>query len=331
MPELRKDPVVGRWVIISEDRGKRPSDWSEKSPQLFNGFCPFCPGNEDKTPQEIVAVRPDGSAANSPGWQIRVVPNKFPALQIEGELHRRGEGLYDMMNGIGAHEVIIETPDHTKDFNDFDDTHVFEVLRIYKERVQDLRNDIRMKYVLVFKNHGLAAGASLAHAHSQLIATPILPKRVVEELEGAREHFERKERCIFCDIVYQELAYGKRIITENEAFIVISPFAARFPYEMWVLPRRHISHFENTEVSQFQDLARILKEALFRLNTALDFPPYNFVIHSSPIQETPIMDYHWHLEIIPKLTKIAGFEWGSGFYINPVPPEVSAAQLRDCA
>ena len=296
----------------------------------MQSFCPFCPGNEDKTPQEIVAVRDGSTEANTPGWQIRVVPNKFPALQIEGELRRRGEGLYDLMSGIGAHEVIIETPEHTKAFADYDDAHIEQILKIFKARIDDLRNDIRFKYVLVFKNHGVAAGASLEHSHSQLIATPILPKRVIEELEGARSHYERKERCIYCDIIYQELSFSKRVIIQNDSFVVISPFAARFPYEMWILPKTHVSHFENMEMHRYRDLSVILKDALFRLNKALDSPPYNFVIHSSPIQEPPAVEYHWHMEIIPKLTKIAGFEWGSGFYINPVSPEVSAAHLRDC-
>lgn len=329
MPELRKDPIVGRWVIISSDRGKRPTDWHGESAKKIEGFCPFCPGNEDKTPGEILAVRHNNSVANSSGWQIRVVPNKFPALQIEGELTRRGEGLYDLMNGIGAHEVIIETAEHTKTFSDFDEAHVEKLLSIFKARIEDLRNDARFKYILVFKNHGVAAGASLEHSHSQLIATPILPNRVVEELEGAKKHFELKERCIFCDIIYQELAFGKRVILQTEEFVALTPFAARFPYEMWILPKKHCSHFENMESHRYSDLAVVLKDVLARLNKALNAPPYNFVIHSSPIQEPAARDYHWHIEIIPKLTKIAGFEWGSGFYINPVPPERSATHIRD--
>ncbi|MFQ5632161.1 MAG: galactose-1-phosphate uridylyltransferase [bacterium] len=329
MPELRKDPIVGRWVIISADRGKRPSDWQKRTEKKIGGFCAFCPGNEDKTPSEILAVRPDNSTSDTPDWQIRVVPNKFPALQIEGELARRGEGLYDLMSGIGAHEVIIETAEHTRVFPDYEETHIEKILQIYKSRIEDLRKDFRLKYILVFKNHGVAAGASLEHPHSQLIATPILPKRVVEELEGAQKHFELKERCIFCDIIYQELAFGKRIIEQTEEFVAITPFAARFPYEMWVLPKTHFSHYENMEPRRYYDLAAILKDVLLRLNKALDAPPYNFVIHSSPIQEPSALEYHWHIEIIPKLTKIAGFEWGTGFYINPVPPEQSAVHIRN--
>ncbi len=328
MPELRKDPVVGRWIIISTERGKRPSDWAFEAKTRKGGFCPFCPGNEDKTPAEILAVR-DGGEANSSGWRVRVVPNKFPALQIEGELNRRGDGLYDLMNGIGAHEVIIETPEHEKELADLPVGHIEEVLKIFRERMCDLRNDPRFQYILVFKNHGSAAGASLEHSHSQLIATPILPKRVAEELEGADRHYQRKERCIFCDIVQQENAGRKRLILETDSYIAIAPFASRFPYEIWILPKEHYSHFEKMEMPQFGRLAGVLKEILQRLQRTLDAPPYNFIIHSSPIQQPELPHYHWHMEIIPKLSRVAGFEWGSGFYINPIPPEDAAAHLAE--
>jgi len=327
MPELRKDPVVGRWVIIAQERGKRPSDWGQESPFVQNGPCPFCPGNEDKTPPAILSD-PEHKKNE---WQVRVVPNKYPALQIEGSLKKRGEGLYDLMNGIGAHEVIIESPDHNSEFADYSVYQIANILTVYKNRIVDLKNDVRLKHILIFKNHGRAAGASLKHSHSQLIATPILPKRVQEELEGARSHFQLKERCVFCDIIYQELADGKRIVAENDSFVCLAPFAARFPYELWILPRDHFSHFEHIDGEQLIELAALLKDALERLSIVLASPPYNFVIHSYPIQEKQALDYHWHIEIIPQLTKVAGFEWGSGFYINPVAPELSAMELRDAA
>lgn len=329
MPELRKDPVVGRWVIISAERGKRPTDWEVEPLKKVEGFCPFCPGNEDKTPPEIHAIRQHPGSGNAEGWHIRVVSNKFPALKIEGELYRRGEGLYDLMNGIGAHEVIIETPDHTKAFAEYEEPHIEKILQIFRDRILDLKQDVRFKYILVFKNNGVAAGASLEHSHSQLIATPILPKRVSEELEGAQKHFELKERCIYCDIIRQELSSARRVIYQTEQFVALAPFAARFPYETWILPKHHISHYEQMDAGLYGDLAHILKEILTRIGRALDEPPYNFVIHTYPVQEPDAVEYHWHLEIIPKLTKIAGFEWGSGFYINPVPPEAAAAHIRD--
>src|SRR2546428_3628291 len=207
MPELRKDPVVGRWVIISTERGRRPSDFNGSGPPSTNPkICPFDVGNEDKTPPEVLAYREPGTAPNAPGWTVRVVPNKFPALQIEGGLDRRGEGLYDRMNGVGAHEVIIEGPDHATELADLPAEHIAQVLQAYRERILDLSKDTRLRYVLIFKNHGQQAGATLEHTHSQLIATPIIPRVLQEELEGARRYYELKERCVFCDIVHQETA-----------------------------------------------------------------------------------------------------------------------------
>ena len=329
MPELRKDPITNRWVIISTERGKRPSDWPALPKARKDGFCPFCPGNEDKTPPEITAIRPNDSQPNESGWSVRVVPNKFPALQIEGELNRRGEGFYDLMNGVGAHEVIIESTSHLAELSDLSVDHIKNVFSIFRQRILDLKNDSRFKYILIFKNYGVSAGASLEHSHSQLIATPIIPKRVIEELDGARKHFELKERCIYCDIIRQEIHSGKRVVVEREDYISVAPFAPRFPYETWLLPTTHYSHFEAIESDEYEGLAIALKETLLRINKALNSPHYNFILHTSPIQEAPLPEYHWHIEIIPKLTKIAGFEWGSGFYINSTPPEDAARNLRE--
>ncbi len=328
MSELRKDPIIGRWVIISTLRGKRPSDWGSESFRARGGFCPFCPGNEEKTPPEIMAIRTMTTEKDIPGWEIRVVPNKFPALQIEGELKPRGFGNYDMMNGIGAHEVIVETPKHSADLAELAESQILQVLQVFRDRILDLKGDSRFKYILVFKNHGMAAGASLQHSHSQLIATPIIPKRVSEELNGSKEFYGQKERCIFCDIVKQELAAGSRVVSETEQFVVVEPFAPRFPFETWILPRQHYSHYETMPATMYEGLAPVLKESLTRINLALGFPPFNFVLHSAPVQDSPLPEFHWHFEIIPKLAKVAGFEWGSGFYINPTPPEMAAEHLR---
>ncbi len=332
MPELRKDPITGRWVIIATERAKRPSDFVRDKVQIRgSGFCPFCYGNESKTPPEIIAYRADGSARNSPGWSLRVVANKFPALGIEGSLNRQGEGLYDKMNGIGAHEVIIETPDHNKTLAMLSPRQIEDVLWAYRDRILDLKKDHRFKYIMIFKNHGEAAGASLEHTHSQLIALPVVPKRVREESDGAREYFNFKERCIFCDIIRQEMESGTRVIADNPAFIAVAPFAPRFPFEIWVIPHVHQSAFEDSQKQEFEQLAVVLKDMLMRLDKVLDYPAYNYIIHTSPIPETPNDHYHWHLEIMPKLTKIAGFEWGTGFHINPTPPEESAKFLREVA
>jgi UDPglucose--hexose-1-phosphate uridylyltransferase len=334
MPELRKDPVVGRWVIISTERSRRPTSFTPASHEKTGDFCPFCPGHEDKTPPEVWVHRPNGGAANTPNWTVRVVPNKFPALQIEGGLDRRGEGLYDKMHGVGAHEVVIEGPGHDQDLSDLPVEHLERVLGAYRDRCLDLHRDKRFRYVLIFKNHGPAAGATLEHTHTQLIATPIIPLILQEELEGSRRYFELKERCIFCDIVAQETDEnnGRRVVSLTDHFLAIEPFAPRFPFETWILPRRHRASFPSTsDPAELRDLAGILKDTLIRLNRALDRPPFNFVFHTAPVADGDAEYYHWHLEIMPKLTRVAGFEIGSGFYINPTPPEDAAQYLREIA
>ena len=329
MPELRKDPVVGRWVIISTERGRRPSDFVIESVRPLGANCVFCPGNESRTPHEILAGRPPDSAADGPGWSFRVVPNKFPALRIEGELEPAGEGLYDRMNGVGAHEVVIETPDHLATLATLPVDVVADVLLAYRDRVVDLKKDPRFEYILVFKNHGAAAGASLEHPHSQLIATPIIPIMVLEELKGAAAYYEMKERCVWCDIVRQERRSRRRVITEAHGFMAVAPFAPRFPFEAWVLPTTHRSAFEETSMDALRGLAEVLGDVLRRIDRVLHHPPFNFMLHTAPLREGPLDDFHWHLEIIPKLTNVAGYEWGSGFFINPVPPEDAAAALRE--
>jgi UDPglucose--hexose-1-phosphate uridylyltransferase len=329
VPELRKDPINGRWVIISTERGNRPSSFSSVTRTGEASRCPFCPGNEDATPPEVLAYRQPGSEPNRPGWRLRVISNRYPALKIEGTLDRQPKGIYDRMNGVGAHEVFIETADHHRDLVDMSDHEVRDVLWAYRERMADLERDIRFKYILIFKNHGEAAGASLEHSHSQLIATPIVPRRVEEQIEGAKKYFDFKERCIFCDIVRQEIQDDERIIKDHDAFIAFEPFAARFPFECWIVPKAHQSSFLETSDADYLDLAKCLKDTLLRIKLALNDPPFNYILHSRPTSKEHQEYYHWHLEIIPKLTKVAGFEWGSGFYINPTAPEVAATFLRN--
>lgn len=330
MPELRKDPITDRWVIISTDRARRPSDFvRETVPVKGSGrFCPFCPGNEGKTPPEVLAYR-NGGGANQPGWSLRVVPNKFPVLGIEGELEREGEGLFDKMQGIGAHEVLIESPEHALSLTELNEKSIEQILWAFRDRINDLKNDRRLRYILLFKNHGEGAGATLEHTHSQLIALPVVPKRVQEEVEGARHYYEFKERCMFCDLIRQETKSGERVVLESERFVVIEPYAARFPFETWILPKQHMSHFEATDTGHFQNLAWTLKSTLRKIEKVLERPPYNLLIHTAPLQEAANPYFHWHIEIIPKLTRVAGFEWGTGFYINPTPPEESAQFLRE--
>jgi UDPglucose--hexose-1-phosphate uridylyltransferase len=331
MPELRKDPVVGRWVIIATERARRPTDFGQEPVRLRNASCVFCEGHEDKTPPEILAGRPSGSRQDGPGWSYRVVANKFPALRIEGDLEPTGEGLFDRMNGVGAHEVVIETPEHTSTLATMSVDAVADVMLAYRERLRDLKKDPRFDYVLVFKNHGEAAGASLEHPHSQLIATPIIPIMVTEEVDASLRYFIRKERCVWCDVLRQERRSGRRMIVEADGFSAVAPFAPRFPFETWILPIRHRSAFEECEVDELRALAGVLRTFLRRLNALLNDPPFNFVLHTAPFRDSNLEHFHWHLEVIPKLSRVAGFEWGSGFFINPVPPEDAAAALRQAA
>lgn len=324
MTELRKDPIVGRWVIISTERGKRPHDFPQEKTERKEGLCPLCPGSERMTPPEILIYRKGGE-----DWTLRVVPNKFPALRIEGELGKAGDGVYDRMQGIGAHEVVIETERHDLDLFDLPEERIGDVFRAYRDRILDLKKDQRFKSVLVFKNHGAAAGASLSHSHSQLIALPVIPKRVMEEMGGCREYFRFRDRCLFCDIIVQEMEQKARIVEETGEFLAYSPYAPRFPFETWIVPKRHQCAYEMIEEGQIKPLAAIFRRTLRRLNIALEDPPFNFIIHSAAFLERAAEFYHWHIEIMPKLTKVAGFEWGSGFYINPTPPEEAAKYLRE--
>ncbi len=337
MPELRHDPIQRRWVIISSERGRRPLDFhanGEADSEATRKSCPFCPGREHLTPKTIQSFD-DGDG----NWRVRVVANRFPALRIEGELDRKAAGQFDRMNGVGAHEVIIETPDHDKGLVDLPVDHIAQVLTAYKARINDLRKDTRLRYILVFKNAGASAGASLSHAHTQVMATPITPRTVAVELASAKEHYQVKERCLFCDILAQELETGTRVVKVDDDFITHCPYASRFPFEMHIHPRSHAHDFAGSDDGLLRRLAFHLKEVLRRMNTALGNPGYNFLIHTCPATEgrvhrsnywsTLALDWHWHIEILPRITNVAGFEWGTGFYINPTPPEEAARFLRE--
>lgn len=332
MPELRKDPVTGRWVIIATERAKRPSQYGKQDEERKGGFCPFCPGNEKSTPPEVLSYRPSNTPKDGEGWWLRVVPNKFPALRPEGNLKRSGTGMYDKMTGYGTHEVVIESPSHEQTIADLSDEQIQEVIWAFRDRTVELRKDPGMRYILIFKNWGREAGTSLEHPHTQIIALPVVPKRVQEELIGAARYFEYKERCVFCDIIRQELEENSRIVNENDAFISFMPFASRFPFETWILPKEHTSFFNDIQKNQVVDLSKIMKQTFGLLKESLDDPAYNYVIHTTPFDETgSVQSYHWHVEVIPKLTKVAGFEWGTGFYINPTPPEEACKFLHEAA
>jgi UDPglucose--hexose-1-phosphate uridylyltransferase len=294
------------------------------------GFCPLCPGNENTTPTEVMVYgRNPASADNTPGWSLRVVPNKYPALVIEGDLDKEGEGLYDKMNGIGAHEVIVESPAHGDSFAHLPPEQMVQVFWAFRDRIMDLGKDPRFRYVMIFKNEGRAAGASLEHSHSQLVALPILPRMIVSELEGSLRYYKYKERCVYCDIIRQEISKDLRVVCQDDLFIALMPFAPRSPFEMWILPRKHSSSYITLDEPSFASLTKIFSETMRRLDACIPNVPYNFVLHTAPLRSEPLEHFHWHFEIRPKLTTIAGFEWGSGFYINPMPPEDAAVYLKE--
>ena len=335
MSELRKDPITERWVVMGTSPvGEVVFHGGTRPPE--RGTCPFCPGNEGKTPPEIIAYREKGSPVNGPGWWVRVFPNRAPVLHVEGDLERRGIGVFDLMNGVGAHEVLVESPEHEIGLSQMSEGQIEKIFCAYRDRILDLQKDRRLRYIQVFKNHGMEAGALLAHPHSQLIALPIVPKAVVEELEGAKRYFRMKERCIFCDISRQEGEQDRRVVMQTEHFLSYAPFASRFPFETWLVPKRHDCCFTHISKEETVDLARALKAILTALSQTLGDPAYNFLLHIAPnapmngeepgwIEEA----FHWHLEIMPRLIRVAGFEWGSGLYLNPSAPEEAAARLRE--
>ncbi|HEX8551668.1 MAG TPA: galactose-1-phosphate uridylyltransferase [Abditibacteriaceae bacterium] len=338
MSELRKDPIIDRWVIISAERGRRPNDFYIEPDPPAGPNSPFAPGNENVTPPEVFQIGRDAkAAADSPGWRVRVVPNKFPALSPDGTVEHQGLGMFDLMSGVGAHEVIIENPGENWDPADASPTELQDVLHAYSSRVRTLQSDERFRYVLVFRNNGTRAGASIAHPHSQVMALPIVPQQVLQKLEAARDYYDRKRRCLFDDIVRQELAMGDRVVEATDEFVVLSPFAARFPFELQILPRRHSHDFSSLGESDLAALSHVLGRSLRRLKNALGAPAYNLILHTAPAPDprsgekhsTIAQDFLWHIEILPRLTGVAGFEWGTGFYINPVSPEQATQFLRD--
>lgn len=358
MPELRRDPIIGRWVIISTERAKRPDQFgpsagSGPNPECVEEFsanqiekeefasgekCPFCEGNESMTPSEIYALRKPGSRTNGPGWETRVIPSISPLLKIETGLDRRGHGMYDLMNARGAHEIIIETPQHLRE-SQLSLEQSVRSMNVILDRIQDLEKDPWIKYVMVFKNYGKAAGGGhIKHSRVQLIGTPVNLKRVKEELAGAKFYYNYRERCVFCDIIRQELAIQKRVVAESKNFIALMPFASRFPFETWFLPKSHSCDFYRIDRNGVPDLTDLLRTVFMKMRKAIGDFPFNFISHSAPFRrdmgksgywETIEKDYHWHFELLPILTRVAGFEWGSGFYINPLPPEDACKFVKE--
>lgn len=332
MSEFRQDKATREWIVIATERAQRPHEFRVKrssvDPTAAHGLCAFCPGNEAMTPPEFMAYR-QGGQANGPGWWIRVVPNKYPALTPERSLDRWvSEGFFRKMDGVGRHEVIIDGPHHDRPLPLMDDPQAEEILWVYRERFLALQEDARVKLIIIFKNHGMEAGSSIQHPHSQLIATSVVPLNIRNKLYEAARYYDEHGRCVYCDMVREELRDGGRVVMENEAFVVYHPFASRVPFETWIVPKAHEACFAMISPDESKAFARTLKATWLRLYQTLNDPDLNYVLHTRRSMYEVSESYHWHLQIIPHFTTAAGFELGSGIYINTALPEETAAFLR---
>jgi UDPglucose--hexose-1-phosphate uridylyltransferase len=291
-------------------------------------FCRFCTGHEEHTTAEVLARRDPSTPANSPGWRVRAVPNKYPAVSpsLEGVLS--DDGLFASQPGVGVHEVFIESPEHLTQSSQLSAEQFADVLWIYRQRLCDVRQDKRLKYGLIFKNLGELSGASLEHLHSQMLATPMLPATVAEELRAAENYHRRRGVCLFCDVLAAELAAGERIVAETKDWVAFCPYASRFSWETWVAPRQHDSDFTRLSDDQLASLGSFFRGVLARIEATLPVVSYNYWLHTSPFDTLALEHYHWHMEILPRVTNVAGFEWGAGFAINTLSPEEAAGMLR---
>jgi UDPglucose--hexose-1-phosphate uridylyltransferase len=331
MPELRQNFFSKEWVIIATERAKRPEELAThravRPVPSFVETCPFCPGNESKTPPEIMRLPGSGSEA----WLVRVIPNKFAALSSEVQPARSLQHLRRRIDGFGFHEVIVDGPDHAGCMALLSDAHVANVLRVYKERYSALSVDQRIRHVTIFKNHGADAGASLQHPHSQLIATPVIPSQVRHRLFEALRHYDDVGECMFCHLVEREVEDQTRIVVKGEHFVAMEVFASATPFATHILPLRHMASFGDISELEIPDLARVLRTVLARIYVGLENPDFNFTIRSAPAEYAGARHFHWYVSVIPRLTRVAGFELGSGMFINTVLPEAAAEFLRKVA
>ena len=343
MPEYRQDQSIGRMVIVAEERAARPCQFDIEPDDLQDGesyrsYCPFCEGNESLTPGEISAFR--DNAPDSAGWTVRTVPNLYPAV-VRGDEESSfvpaftpSGALQTSMTGFGTHEVIVDTPRHLLSIADMTDTEVEAMLRMYVVRLQSLRSEGRFATVIIFKNFGQAAGASLPHSHSQLIALPFVPESLRIELDRARTYAAGEgSPCLWCDMLVNELQNRCRIVEELEHFVALCPFVSRFPAEVSVYPKRHAPFFEDQTVVELAECARLIRRTIQRLEKSTPWIKgrlaYNVILHTGPLHREEETPYHFHFSILPSLSRAAGFEWGTGLHINPIAPETAASQLRD--
>ena len=324
MTDLRREPVTRMWVVVTNDDPKGPSDYLSFKPPFgrreTESPCPFCPGNERMTPQETFSWREGGR------WSVRVIPNKFPFFRIEGNFDRRAEGMYDVMEAIGAHEIVVEAPEHDQNLATLEPGQIEKMLLAYKGRLIDLGKDRRFEQFLILKNY---PGIFNRHPHSHILAMPVIPKRIDEEIWGTLNYYQRKERCIFCDILKEEISAKKRVILETVHFLIFAPFASRYPFETWIVPKVHSSDFHNITEAEVADLSVGIQSLFHSFFSLLADPPYSFTLHTSPVQRFHRSEYHWHLETRLRIGLREGFEWGTGFFVNPTPPEDAARFLRE--
>lgn len=327
MSELRYNLVCREWVIIATERAKRPKDFikavkEKKVLPEYKENCPFCPGNEAQTPGELFRL---GSQKT---WKVRAVPNLFGALSAKEKPLRKNNGIYLSMSGSGDHEVIIEHPLHNMVIPLMSDEEVADIIKVYKARYLMLKDEPGIEAIIIFKNHGPQAGTSLEHPHSQLVATPVVPPQIRGRVERAMGYFDATGECLFCKTLEEELKAKTRIILETDKFVSFAPYAAQSPFDIWIFPRRHMASFGEITDQEIQDLSLNLKGTLQRLYYGLDNPDFNYTIRSIPVKERGDEYMHWYISIIPRLTNPAGFELGSGMFINTSLPEEGAEFLR---
>jgi UDPglucose--hexose-1-phosphate uridylyltransferase len=327
MSELRQNMVTKEWVIIASERAKRPDEFHEESRPLtgdrptHDPSCPFCPGNEALNAE--VMRRPSGGE-----WQIRVIRNKYPTLSLEGKREKIFDGVNRKISGVGYHEVLIESPRHNTCPALESAAEITQLLETFRDRGRDISHDPRIQQIVYFKNHGISAGSSLVHPHTQLIGLPIISYDSRARIEEARRYYEDTGRCVYCMTVEEELRAKSRIIAESEHFVVFIPYASFSPFHMWIVPRRHEASYLNTTDSELADMGGVLRKIARKLYYGLKDPDYNYIIRSVPLRDVSADSVHWYLTIVPRVSKTAGFEMGSGMFINPTIPEESAAFLR---
>ena len=326
MSEFRHNLITNEWVVVATERAKRPHDFIGKKASSplpeYSETCPFCPGNEKNTPVAVYRYPVEGD------WKIRVIPNKYAALKPTDSLERQQVGRYLKFGGFGYAEVVVETPKHNQTLGTLSVDEAYQVMLAYKARYDILSADERIDLVTIFRNHGERAGTSLEHPHSQIIATPLVPLRVRNQLEETQRYSANFGTCVFCDILKEEKKDGRRIVLETEHFVAFEPFASRSPFETWIFPKRHQSVFGAIHLNELHDMAKIVRDVLYKIHTGLENPDYNLILQSAPTKEDDVDYYHWYIRIIPRLSTPAGFEMGTGIYISTAYPEETAEFLR---